>query len=437
MRNTQRIGLTQTQRLALNTSLQASIALLRCDAAGLTRYLEEQAGENPHLRLGPPPVPQDWLPRWSGAFAAAGLGEAGAMQGAAPSLIAHVMAQIEALALPARAARIALELAEGLEPSGWLGPPVEEIARRCAGSRAEVEAVLKRLQRLDPAGIFARSLAECLRLQAEADEILTTELALVLDNLELLAAGDFARLARTTGLSETQVRAAFHKIRTLNPKPGADFADDSPALRREPDLLLRQEASGLSVALNHSSLPSLQIDPEAQGAAGGLAAARALQRMVEARNVTLLRVGFEVATRQQEAFRQGLIALVPMTMAEVAEALDLHESTISRVVAGSSIDTEHGTWWLRALFSQALGGNGQPVLSGASLRQRLARLIAADPADAPRSDAALATALAEETGITLARRTVAKYREDLGIPPAHRRRRKKLPPLGTKGRFEG
>ncbi len=210
-----------------------------------------------------------------------------------------------------------------------------------------------------------------------------------------------------------------------------------PALRREPDLVLRQEASGLSVALNRSSLPSLQIDPDAGGAAGGLAAARALQRMVEARNATLLRVGFEVATRQQEAFRQGLIALEPMSMADVAEALDLHESTISRVVAGSSIDTPRGTWWLRALFSQALGGNGQPVLSGASLRQRLARLIAADPADAPRSDAALATALAEETGITLARRTVAKYREDLGIPPAHRRRRKKLPPLGTKRSLRG
>ncbi len=92
MRNPQRIGLTQTQRLALNTSLQASIALLRTDAAGLTRYLEEQAAENPHLRLGRRrPVPQDWLPRWAGAFAASGLGEAGAMQGAAPSLIAHVL----------------------------------------------------------------------------------------------------------------------------------------------------------------------------------------------------------------------------------------------------------------------------------------------------------------------------------------------------------
>ena len=151
----------------------------------------------------------------------------------------------------------------------------------------------------------------------------------------------------------------------MNPKPGTDFDPMSAPRLREPDLVAQRAPSGdWEVTLNRSSLPGVRlVDPGTDGAAA-LTAARSVQRMVEARNTTLLRVGREILQRQILALNQGAGALVPMTMAEVAAALDLHESTVSRVVAGTSVDTPLGTWWLRNLFSRGLGrrsgGRGGP-----------------------------------------------------------------------------
>lgn len=437
----QRIGLTQTQRLELNTSLQASIAILRTDAAGLTRYLEEQAAQNPHLRLDPPPQPglHDWLPRWAGVLpSGGGLGLAAETADTSPSLIAHVLGEIAALKLDARQHRIAMALAEVLEPSGWLGAELSIIVAETGAGLAEVEAVLHRLQQIEPTGIFARNLAECLRLQAIESGALDAEMAAVLAHLDLLAAGDLARLAKACGLSEAAVLQRFRIIRAMNPKPGAEFASISAAQSREPDLVVKATAMGWSIALNRSALPTLRVEKSEAGSAEGLSQARALERMVDARNATLLLVGREILARQQEAIRQGPIGLAPMTMADLAEALGFHESTISRVVAGASLDSPRGTWWLRQMFSPALGGNGQPLISAAAMRGRLARLVAAENPARPLSDAALAMALAIDTGVTIARRTVAKYREAEGIPVASRRKRKPvLPRMVRKGRAEG
>lgn len=435
----QRLGLTQTQRLSLNTSLQASIALLRTDAAGLTRYLEEQAAENPNLRLEPPPDPalQDWLPRWTSVFSAphAGGELAADMVGYAPSLFAHVSEAIAALALPPHAHRIAIALADALEPSGWLGTAPESIAADLGVSLPDLIAVLTKLQRIEPVGLFARNLAECLRLQAIDGGVYDAAMAAVLDHLDLLASGDLARLARLCNLTEAQVQARFRLIRSMNPKPGAEFVPISAAAVREPDLVVRQTASGWTIALNRSALPALRVEAVGNGTAAGLAAAKSLERMVEARNTTVLMVGREILQRQQDAMQHGPAALAPMTMADLAEALGFHESTISRVVAGTSLDTPRGTWWLRQMFSPALGGNGAPRVAAAALRHRLVRLIAAEDSADPLSDQALLAELARETGVTLARRTIAKYREAQGIPAAHRRKRShSVPPFGTKGR---
>ncbi|MDZ4395574.1 RNA polymerase factor sigma-54 [Cypionkella sp.] len=438
----QRLGLTQIQRLELNTSLQASIAILRTDAAGLTRYLEEQAAQNPHLRLDPPPQPslQDWLPRWSGVLVTGGggLGLAAETADTSPSLMAHVMGEIDRLKLAPKDQKIAVALAEVLEPSGWLGAELSLVVAETRATLAEVEAVLHRLQQFEPTGIFARNLAECLRLQAIEAEALDKEMVAVLAHLDLLAAGDLARLARACNISEAAVLQRFRVIRAMNPKPGAEFASISAAQSREPDLVVKATATGWSIALNRSALPTLRVERSAAGSAEGLTQAKALERMVEARNATLLLVGREILLRQQEAIRQGPIGLAPMTMADLAEALGFHESTISRVVSGASLDSPRGTWWLRQMFSPALGGNGQPLISGAAMRGRLARLVAAENPARPLSDEALAMALAIDTGVTIARRTVAKYREAEGIPVAGRRKRKPvLPRMGRKGRAEG
>lgn len=436
MANSPRINLTQTQRLALNTSLQSAIGILRTDAAGLTRYLEEQAAANPHLRLDRVlAAPGDWLPRWRGIFEPSG-GRGGAepdlAPAASPSLIAHVLQAITALNLPPKARHIAEALAEALEPSGWLGRPPAQIAQETGATEAEVTAVLDRLQRIEPTGLFARDLADCLRLQAREAGALDPVMAAVLANLPLLASGDFARLARACNASEAEVLARFRLIRSMDPKPGASFDagfghGGLPPPPREPDLLARPlgAGAGWEIALNHSALPTVEVRRSEAADRAALALARGLKQAVQARNATLLRVGREIAARQQAALSRGPAALEPMTMAEIGAALELHESTISRVVAGAALDTPRGTIWLRQMFSGARPGatEGQ-AHSAAALRHRLAALIAAEDPARPLSDARLVEALAAQTGVTLPRRTLAHYRETSGIPAAPRRKRR-------------
>lgn len=436
MANSPRINVTQTQRLQLNTALQASIKVLRADAAGLTRYLEEQASENPHLRLSAPPapLPGEWLPRWTPVLHSDDRGRDD-VQAAPPSLINHVLTRIQVLTAPGRARQIALVLAEALEPSGWLGRGLPELAAEAGAGLPEVEAVLARLQQIEPAGLFARDLAECLRLQLAEAGALDPVMEQMLAHLDLLAQGAHDRLARLCGTDAADVARRFRLIRGLDPKPGAQFTPFAASGLREPDLLARPVAGGgWEVSLNRSALPTLEVLRAADGSSDALATARALQRSVLARNSTLLRVGQEIVRRQVRALEQGPAALEPMQMADLASGLDLHVSTISRVVAGSALDTPRGTWWLRALFSRAVGKgrrgwdeerpDGPPPPSTAALRDRLARLVSDEDATAPLSDAALAELLAAE-GLPVARRTIAKYRAMLHIPPAHRRRRRR------------
>lgn len=414
MKSRSRISVHQTQRLALTTGLATSIRILRADAAGLSRYLEEAAAENPQILLARPQV-QDWIPRWKSAFA--GDAERPEQEAAGPSLVAHVLGLVEALRLTAADTRIAMALAEALEPSGWIGRSLASIAGQLGVAIPAVEAVLARLQALaEPTGLFARNLAECLRLQAQEAGEFDPPMMALLDRLDLLAKGEIDRIAREAGMELADLRQAFGRLRSYDPKPGAGFEAFAAPIR-EPDLIAEKGASGWIVSLNRSALPSVSV---AEGRAKGRAEARALIRMIEGRNATLLSVGQDILTRQTAALEQGLGALVPMTMAEIAQALGLHESTISRVVAGTAVDTPRGTWWLRTLFTKAPREGGP---AAGALRDRLARLVANEDPDHPLSDEALAAALADG-GAPIARRTVAKYRTMLNLPPAHRRRRR-------------
>jgi RNA polymerase sigma-54 factor len=412
MKSRSRITIQQTQRLTLTTSLAASMKILRADAGGLTRFLEEQAAENPNLVLARP-ASTDWTPRWVSAFA---LGGSSSEQAAAgPSLAAHAMTLVDRLRLQGRSAKIAGALVEALEPTGWLGRPTTAIAQGIGASVSEVEAVLLRLQaEADPTGLFARSLAECLRLQAVEQGEMDPAMAAVLERLELVGRGDIDRLAREAALDVATVRARIGMMRGYDPKPGASFQPFAAPVR-EPDLIAVLGPQGWTLALNRSSLPTLSL---AEGKGKGRSAARELIRLVENRNATLLTVAQEILSRQEAALNQGTGALVPMKMAEVAASVGLHESTVSRVVAGTSVDTPHGTWWLRSLFTGAVRKGGP---AAGALRDRLARLVAEEDPSIPLSDEALAMALGTE-GAPIARRTVAKYRALLNLPPAHRRR---------------
>ncbi len=441
--------LETSQRLTLSAGLASSIRILRHDASGLLRYLEEQAAENPHLLLVPvEPAPGEWTPRWTSAFRApqADLSETDRLAAAAPGLHAHATGQMRRLLPAGRAQQIGMVFVEALEPSGWLGRSLADIAREAGASGAEAEAVLTRLQQAEPTGLFARSLAECLRLQAAESAPPDPVMDCVLDHLDLLANGEVERLARLCKASVAAVMAALRVIRGFDPKPGARFGQGAAPLR-EPDLLVtRDAAGGWQVALNRSALPDVAVRGEGAGTGqdgpGQLAAAREVQRQVASRNRTLLAVARAVLSHQSEMLDRGMEALRPLRMAEVAERLGLHPGTVSRAVAGVSLDTPRGTIWLRALFGGRAGaggrktaalsdpmdgphgaGTGATDLSAAALRMRIAALIATEDPGNPLGDDRLAALLLAE-GVPIARRTVAKYRDLQGIPPAYRRRRR-------------
>ncbi len=434
----QTTGLSVSQKLQLNGSLATSIRVLRFDASGLTRYLEEQAGENPHVELAPAPVDMAaWLPRWTTAFAAQGIGRAEAVdfadmvQAPALGLIAHVTREIERVVTTPSEREIAYAFMHALEPTGWLGRPVADVAAEAGCSASEAARVLTLLQKMEPTGLFARSLVECLRLQAIEAECFDPVMACVLDHLEMVAKGDMARLASLCAVSESQVLAQVRHIRSFDPKPGTQFGQ-SAAVVREPDLVVTRGDVGWIVSLNRSALPDVLIAKDAAGASPDrLSAARDLQRMVANRNQTLLRIGQDILTRQEQVLTDGLVALQPMTMQDVALALDLHVSTVSRAVAGVSVDAPRGTIWLRAMFTAAVGGDGGAA-SGA-LRAKLIGLVGTEDRANPYSDQALAEALSGPD-TPVARRTIAKYRALLEIPPSHRRKigRKIGPKIGRK-----
>jgi RNA polymerase sigma-54 factor len=411
-----RLKVTTTQRMSLNTSLVTAIQTLRADAIGLTRYLEEAAAANPALVLEQPSLlPQEWLPRWTPALGLAPAATGLQAEAAAPGLIAHVMAHVASRLTSPRSREIALGFVEALEPSGWLGRPVSAISADLGCALREALAVLDVLQEIEPRGLFARSLAECLLLQAREAGVDDAPMTVILDNLSWLAQGDFARLARAAGVNEAEIAARLRIIRGFDPKPGAAFQQGAAPVR-EPDLVATRQGDGWQIALNRSALPGLSLAADRK--LGQRGAARALIAQVASRNATLLRVGQEVLLRQWRALDQGLGAIVPMRMADVAASLGLHESTVSRVVAGTAVDTPRGTWWLRHLFSADRGGGTSAV----ALRDRLEGLIAEEDRQTPLSDAALAAALSAAEGVAIARRTVAKYRGLLRIPPAHARR---------------
>lgn len=425
--------LSQIQKLRLNTQLATSIRILRYEASGLNAYLNEQAEENPYLVLTPvAPESVEWLPRWTTAFAAQGANGAketdvGALvQSPALGLIAHVTRQIDQITRSPREREIALQLMEALEPSGWLGRPLARLAVEIGCSLTEAEKVLARLQGMEPTGLFARSLSECLRLQAEEAGMFDATMAVIFDNLDLLADAQFAQIAKLCRVSQPEILRRLGIIRGFDPKPGTQFGQVSAPVR-EPDLMVTRGQTGWVVSLNRSALPDVTLNPRPDGVTNNpdaLTQARELMRVVANRNQTLLRVGQEILTRQEAVLGQGLEALKPMGMQEVAEAVGLHVSTISRAIAGVSVDTPRGTIWLRALFTEAVGGT---QIAGGAIRAHLQRLIRQEDPRAPLSDQALALALSDtrsDLGAPVARRTVAKYRTALNIPPAHRRKQR-------------
>lgn len=429
---------SQRQSVVMTGNMQQAIALLQLSNLGLQAYIEKEAEENPFIDIDrchrgslALPMSQGGLPDTADPVAR--------LADHPMSLYAHIAAQFDLMFGNSPDRIIADRFLEAIDANGWLAEPLESIAFDAGLTLHQAETFLARVQQVEPAGLFARNLAECLRLQAVDQGIMSDVFAAVLDNLPRLAAADLVGLARICGCDMQVLRATLTQLRGLNPKPGADF-NIGDAREREPDLivsaLITDAGKSWKVDLNRSTLPSVDIhipDATAQNADGDsknfiserLGVARWLRRAVEHRNQTILLVGAEIVRRQTAFLSQGPAHIAPMTLTDVASAVGVHESTVSRVTTGVMIATPQGTFSMKRFFSAALASaqDGDPAgASAAAVRHQVQKLVANENPANPLSDDAIARAITVG-GVVLARRTVAKYREMLNIPSSFQRKR--------------
>ena len=356
------------------------------------------------------------------------------------TLAEHLHAQLGAAARDAQLVFIARSLIDQLDEAGYLQENLRELADGIGVSQSDCEAALALLQTLDPTGVGARTLGECLALQAREADRFDPCMAKLLDNLDLLARGELARLKRMCAVDDEDFAEMLAEIRGYDPKPGLRFArgGGDPVT---PDILITQaaEGAGWDVALNQATLPKLIINRsyyvEMRGACDDKAArgwlsekladANWLVKALDQRAKTILKVASELVKQQDAFFRHGVSQLKPLTLRTVADAIAMHESTVSRVTSNKYLTCERGTYELKYFFTSGVGAvDGEGGASASAVKAAIKTLIDAEEPGAILSDDTLVDLLSAK-GFDLARRTVAKYREAIGLGSSVQRRRQK------------
>jgi RNA polymerase sigma-54 factor len=482
-----RLDLRQSQSLVMTPQLQQAIKLLALSNLEIETFIGEAIEANPLLELGTTaaetPAPEaDELRRttlesspidqligegraaddrpldidpttldrdrdtgdfdFSGEPRATGGGEGPAIdeRGAAGETLAeHLHAQVGAVAPDAATAFIAHALVDQLDETGYLPLPLREVAEYLGVAPLATEAALDVVQSLDPTGVGARSLAECLALQAREADRYDPCMARLIDNLDLLARGELARLKRMCGVDDEDFADMLAELRAYDPKPGLKYSPGGGEAV-VPDILIRPRADGgWDIALNQATLPRLIINRsyyiELRGSCPDktsrgwlsekLADANWLVKALDQRQRTILKVAAEIVKQQDGFFRHGVSQLRPLTLRTVAEAIAMHESTVSRVTSNKYLNFERGTFELKYFFTSGVASSdGESTVSAEAVKAAIRQLIEAEDPHAILSDDALVDLL-KAKGFDLARRTVAKYREAIGLGSSVQRRRQK------------
>ena len=354
------------------------------------------------------------------------------------SLIAHIEEQLPYLLTNTREHFIARFFLEAIEPSGWLGKSLDQIHSETGVNYIDLENVLIKLQGAEPTGLFSRTLSECLKLQILEKGLMCDELSVLLDNLTLLGKGDFKSLVRKIGCDEKKMKELLIIIRSVDPKPGSSFSSETSNMHK-PDLLVRKIGGNWTVDLNRSTLPSININEDyvkklspqdhnktqIDGYANqAISSARWLKRALEQRNVTTLKITAEIIKRQRNFLEKGMDFLKPLSLKDIAMAVKMHESTVSRVTNGLMVATPKGTFPLKSLFSVTIEtADKENNKSAAAVRNMIKKILHEEQAEKPLSDDLIAK-IVSKNGVKLARRTVAKYRELLNIPSSSERKRR-------------
>jgi RNA polymerase sigma-54 factor len=482
----QGLELGVSQHLALTPQLQQAIRLLQLSTLDLQTEIREALESNPLLEAEdefgeataddtPPPAPPEQPERalefdadrdipqelsvdghWEDTFIDlnAGTGASSrdeddgsdftALASKPETLHDHLRWQLDLTPFSAADRAIAELIVDAIRPDGYLGQSVAELCATASEARGEpvdeteLLAVLRRIQHFDPAGVAARDLAECLRLQVEQFEglegVLREAALAVLDHIALLGEHDYKALQRATGLPAERVDQAVHLIQALNPRPGNSLDTDEPEYI-VPDVLVRKISGVWQVELNPAIAPRLRINQTYAGMIrrrdssadneyikNRLQEARWFINSLKSRNDTLLRVARAIVQRQVGFFEDGPHAMVPLVLQDIADELGLHQSTISRATNRKYLHTPRAIYELKFFFSSHVSTADGGAASATAIRARIRDLIAAEPPGSPLSDNDVAERL-NQAGINVARRTVAKYRESMGIPSTTERRK--------------
>jgi len=354
------------------------------------------------------------------------------------SLAEHLEAQLAVAGLTDAERAIALTLIDAVDEGGYLRADLEELAERLGCDIERIEAVLTTLQGFEPTGVFARDVAECLALQLREKNRFDPAMQALVANLELLARRDMAGLKRICGVDDEDMREMIAELRALTPRPGAAFGGE-PAQAVVPDVFVREGAAGLwHVELNTDTLPRLLVDHRyharvSKGARNDqektfvsdcIASANWLVKSLDQRAKTILKVASEIVRQQDGFLAFGVEHLRPLNLKTVADAIGMHESTVSRVTSNKYLATPRGVFEMKFFFTSSIASSsGGEAHSAEAVRHKIRQLIDAERADGEvHSDDSIVDIL-KEAGVDIARRTVAKYREAMRIPSSVERKR--------------
>jgi RNA polymerase sigma-54 factor len=334
---------------------------------------------------------------------------------------------------------IGVHLIDMLDASGYLVGDLDELAVTLSCDPSRVQATLLTMQKMDPAGVFARSLRECLALQLAEKNRLDPAIELLLDNLNLLAARQMGDLRKICGVDDEDLVEMIAEIRALNPRPASNFDNDTaePII---PDVLMRAQPDGTwMVELNSDTLPRVLLNTryftrvsekvrtkeDREYLTNQYQTANWLVKSLHQRATTILKVAAEIVRQQDAFFRKGVQHMRPITLRHIAEVIEMHESTVSRVTSNKYIVTPRGTYELKYFFTASIGGSDGETHSAEAVRHRIKLLIDSENAPKILSDDSIVEMLRSD-GVDIARRTVAKYREAMRIPSSVQRRREKM-----------
>jgi len=404
---------------------------------------DSHAEREPELPLSPSDVDDD---RWSsdaGTFTGAGRDEDDDsdpqdIHAGSVSLRDHLGWQLGMTQLSGRDRTLVRFLIEALDDDGYLSNPLPELLETLPPEYEieldELEIALRHIQNFEPTGIGARNLSECLSLQLKAgpqDKVSALALVIVDQHLDLLAARDFAKIRRQTGCDDAELKAAHTLITHLNPRPGAGFAQVD-ARYITPDVIVKKLKGKWTAYINPDAYPRLKVNRlyaeiltrQRRGngnLAGQLQEARWLIKNIQQRFDTIHRVTQAIVDRQRQFFEHGEVAMRPLILREIADTLGLHESTVSRVTSQKFMATPRGIFELKYFFGSHVATDTGGACSATAIRALIKQLVGAEDGKKPLSDSQLSEILGQQ-GIVVARRTVAKYRESLNIPPVNLRK---------------